>query len=282
MIKKSIVLISVLFLGFVSHSLFAQTIKVQTLSSAPTLDGVDREWKGPYIAIPLTKTKPDAKSDVQSVSLQVGVFGDEVYVIAQWKDSTEDNTLHKPYVWDASKSKYGKGTQKEDRFAMQFAVEGDYTTDWFSGNTFTADMWHWKASRSNPLGLAHDKMTLIGTKKSKKAYRVTAKNGKTIYIHRPSDQGDKLYFTKRYSKKEKDVMPKYILNKNVQGSITDIKANGVWKNGTWTLEMKRKLNTGNSDDVVLKKGKSIKAGIAIFNHSGNDDHNFSRVLTLQF
>lgn len=77
-------------------------------------------------------------------------------------------------------------------------------------------------------------------------------------------------------------MPKYIVNKNPTGSIADVKAKAIWGNGMWTLELSRKLNTGNSDDVVFQSGRALKGGIAVFNHSGNDDHNHSETINFQF
>jgi len=77
-------------------------------------------------------------------------------------------------------------------------------------------------------------------------------------------------------------MPKYVNTENPTGSIADVKAKGVWANGMWRLEIKRKLNTGNPDDVLLKKGETLKVGIGIFNRSEADDHNISETLDFQF
>jgi hypothetical protein len=265
-----------------SGSVLAETITMHQLSAAPRVDGSSADWNGVgNTTVKLRKTLPNGKSDVRSVSVKGGVFGDEVYFLLQWKDSTADKQ-HKPFIWDAGKNKYVGGKQREDRMAIQFAMEGDYTTDWASGNAFKADMWHWKAFRSNTLGLVHDKMTIIGVEPLKRAYKVAAENGRTLYIQRPSDAGTKLYTTKRYSKKEQDTMPKYILADNPEGSVSDVKAKGVWRNGVWTVEIKRKLNTGHSDDVVFAKGKAVKGGIAIFNRTGDDDHTISDTLTFKF
>ncbi len=265
-----------------SGSVSAETITMQQLSVAPSVDGSSADWNGlGNTTVKLRKTLPHGQSDVRSVSVKGGVFGDEVYFLLQWKDSTADEQ-HKPFTWDADKKKYVTGEQREDRMAIQFSMEGDYTTDWASGNVFKADMWHWKAFRSNTLGLAHDKMTNISADPVKRAYKVTAKNGRTLYIQRPSDAGTKLYTTKRYSKKEQDSMPKYILADNPEGSVSDVKAKGVWRNGVWTVEITRKLNTGHSDDVVFAQGKAVKGGIAIFNRTGDDDHTTSDTLTFIF
>ena len=260
----------------------AQTINVSDLSFEPTVDGSASEWSGlKSTTIPLIKTLPDGKSDIESVAVKFGVSGDNVCFLFQWNDSSHDRQ-HKPFVWDEAKGKYVAGSQREDRLAVQFAMEGDYDTNWLSGKEFKADTWHWKSARTNPLGVAQDKMTIISKNSIKKAYKGKAEDGSTIYIKRPSDSGDKLYKTKRYTKRAQPIMPKYIMNRNPQGSIMDVKAKGVWSNGVWTLEGCRQMNTGNADDVVFTKGGAIKGGIAIFNQSGDADHNHSETVTFQY
>ena len=258
-------------------SLSAMTVKVHSLASAPELDGQTKDWS----SISSTNIPVSGVIDVSNIAIKMGTHANKVYLLLEWSDSTNDDQ-HKPFVWDAKKKKYVAGPQREDRLAIQFGMTGDYDANWFSGKTYTADMWHWKAGRSNPIGYVHDKMTVITTDPVKRAYKAKAENGKTIYIQRPGDKGSKLYKTKRYSKKEKDMMPKYILTKNPSGSIADIKAKGVWANGKWTLELERAMNTGNPDDVVFQKGKAVKGAIAVFNRSGDEKHNISETLTFQF
>ncbi len=259
-----------------------QTITVSELSSPPVLDGSSSDW-GEFrpVSVPLVRNPENGFSDVAAVSVMAGIHGESFFLYAQWKDG-EENLIHKPFIWDEGEERYIRGPQREDRFSIQFAMEGDYTTQWFSGNEFKADMWHWKSSRTNPAGLAHDKMTIITAEPVKRAYKTTAKNGKTVYLYRPSDAGDKIYTSKRYSKKQDPVMPKYTVLRNTTGSIADVKAKGVWKDGMWHLEIKRLLNTGNDDDLVFEKGRSVKAGIGIFNASETTDHNISDILVFQF
>jgi len=256
---------------------FAQTIPVVELSAAPQIDGNAAEWQAyPAVDIPLT-----GELAVKNVSIKAGFVGDEVFLLLQWQDTTHD-AVHRPYAWNNAKGKYKETNQHEDRLAMNFAMEGDFTSDWLSGKTFKADMWHSKAARTNPIGLSQDKLTIITTEKSKKAYKATAANGKEIYILRPSDSGDPIYTTARYATKEKDVMPKYILHKDTKGSIADVKAMGVWKDGQWTLELKRKRNTDHSDDVVFTKGTVVPASVALFDRSIDEHHNISGTFNFQF
>ena len=267
---------------FAASPVFAETIVLKKLSSAPKVDGSANDWKRVKgVTVKLMKPLPQSTTETNAVTVKGGVFGDEVFFMFQWKDSTK-NDQHTPYVWDAAKNKYGKDPVMEDRLAVQFAMDSNYTADWFSGKGFESDMWQWKAARSNPVGLIQDKRVILSTTKLKKSFKATARNGKPIYIKRPSDKGGKLYKTKRYSKRDKDVMPKYKLNAKVKGSIADVKAVGVWKNGMWTVEARRKLDTGHSDDAVFTKGKSIKGGIAVFDHTGGPGHQVSKVLKFQF
>jgi hypothetical protein len=233
------------------------------------------------VQVPLSQTQPGIETPVPWVKVWGGYFEDHVYFFFRWPDETKDE-IHKPVIWNTETKKYQRGAQREDRLAIQFQISGNYSTDWTSGNEYTADMWHWKASRSNPLGLAHDKKTIISREKMLRSYKLPTHTGKSVYLSRPSDQGDKLYKSKRYSKKQQDLMLTYILTNNPTGSSTDVKAKGIWKDGYWNLELKRAVNTEHNDDVVFVSGQSISGGIAIFNHSENQEHTISKTLSFQF
>ncbi len=259
----------------------AQTIPVHALTAAPTIDGQDADWQAITAeTVPLAKNKADGATEVASIRVKAGTFGDEVFFCLQWADDDAD-TEHKPFVWDAAKNKYESSSQMEDRLALEFEMAGSYDANWFSGKEFTADQWHWKAARTNPLGLAHDKVTIITRSEQKKSYKAELESG-PIYILRPSDEGPDLYTTMRYSQKQAEVMPKYGLNYAATGSIADIAAKGAWADNTWTLELRRKLDTGHADDVVFTKGKAVPGAIAVFDQTGDDDHTISDTLTFQF
>ncbi len=269
--------------GLLPGAAAAATITMHPLSAEPVMDGEGKDWADvPVTTVALKPSHEGVSTAVSSVDIKGGVHGDYVYFFVEWKDSSEDK-MHKPWVWNKAKTKYGKGPQREDRFALQFVMEGDYSTNWLSGNEFRADMWHWKSTRSNPLDLVHDKTTIISAKKLLEARELPAEGGGKVYISRPSDAGDKLYKTKRYHKYEQDVMPKYILANEPQGSVADVKVKGVWNDGKWCLEIKRKRDTGHADDVVFPAaGGAVVGGIAIYDHSGDDDHVVSDNLVFQF
>lgn len=251
-------------------------IRVEPLSAAPVVDGDASDWKD-VAAQEIPVTGPLA---IASVAVKAGTHGERVYFLFRWPDPQAD-TEHKPFVWDATSGRYVKGPQVEDRFAMQLAMDGDFDVDWFSGKSFTADMWHWKAARSNPHGLAQDKMTIIGLEPVRKAYKAQTADGRDLYIQRPSDAGDKLYTTRRYRRFEGETVPKYILSSSVSGSVADVSAKGVWQDGYWTLELSRKLDTGHDDDVRLAPGMTLPGGIAVFERSMHGHHNISETLLFE-
>ncbi|MES9882563.1 MAG: ethylbenzene dehydrogenase-related protein [Sedimenticola sp.] len=269
-------------LGLLSSAVEAETVKVHPLSQAPVVDGLIDDWnKIPETTIPLRPIITNTAVEAKKVMLKAGYFADTAYFYLRWPDS-EENRVHKPYVWNKQKKRYVRGPQREDRFSMQFAMEGEYTTDWPSADHFKADMWHWKSARTAPLNIVHDKMTIVSGKPLIRATQLKRPDGGITYVLRPSDAGIQPYTTKRYRNLEQQEMPKYQLNPEVSGSVADVKAKGRWSNGFWHLELSRKLDTGNEDDAVFKTGESLPGGIAIFDASETDDHAISDTLNFQF
>lgn len=257
-----------------------QVIPIVKLKSAPLTDGSGEEWKEiPSVEIPLVYLgKPDL---VKTVSVKAGVYADEVYFYSEWEDSTED-TLHKPNAWNEAKQKYVEGSQREDRFALEFAMQGDYDANWFSGKEFKADMWNWKAGRTNPINISHDKMTIISRQVLAESYKGILPDGSPIYIQRPNDSGEEPYEAKRYFKKQQDLMPKYMPREQLPKGTDDIKAKGLWKDGKWHLEQSRKLDTHQADDVRFTLDSPVKGAIAVFDHDDNERHYISQTLLFQF
>lgn len=263
-----------------------QIIKVVKLSSAPTLDGSASDWGS--VPANTIKVAPAYTGDDKArygkgeAIIKAGYFGDSVYFIVQWKDSTH-NATHKSFKWDKDQQRYKPGKDREDRFIFKFAMSGKYSTNMLAGWPSVADIWHWKAYRSNTVGLAHDKSHIVSMTKIAKSKKYMGVNGKEIYISRPGDKGGKIYSSKRYTEKVKEIMPKYIVNQGVTGSVADVKVKGVWKDGMWTLELVRKMDTGDHvSDVVFSSGASIKGAIAIFDGVGDWHHSVSDTLLYQF
>ncbi len=272
---------STILLFWLSPLAYSQTIVISALDQRPVLYGIYSDWSlVTEYTIPIQPNSPSYSSETTEVTLKAGHFESEIFFYLSWKDSSE-NLIHKAWNWDELKSRYVMGPEREDRLAIQFEMEGEYSTDWANANDFKADMWHWKSSRSNPIGLIHDKYTVLSSNKLLRAAALPSADGGKRYVLRKNDSGQPLYHTLRFGKKQQEVMPKYELLEP-EGSIADIQAKGVWKAGNWTLEIRRKLNTGNDDDVQFELGKSYAGGIAVFNSIHLLNSEVSDTLQFQF
>ena len=57
-----------------------------------------------------------------------------------------------------------------------------------------------------------------------------------------------------------DLLPQY-LQREPEGSAADIQAYGRYVDGYWVVELRRKLNTGNADDKVLRPGTAYPSDL---------------------
>lgn len=157
----------------------------------------------------------------------------------------------------------------------------------------TIDMWHWKGVRTNPLGLFDDQYvdSVADPKKNKNWGRHgDSKDGGGYANNKTEDGKLPLYMNSPYSDEYKymvvpwqraefndtfnpgDVIPGINLNSFYGGNRTDIQVKGAWKEGKWTLEVKRALVTRGkgsaTQDVQFKdKRKPYYFGISVFDNS---------------
>lgn len=237
------------------------------VSSAPTLDGDinDAVWEG---------IKPDV---IHDYTASVNFFmksvytDDKIYFCIQYKDTAE-NSFHKPWLWNKAKSEYFSGPHREDTFVFKWnMMDKPVNLSNFSEDLYTADVWYWKANRTNIAGYADDKKQILSDKKGKKATETVTASGKKRYLFRKSDAGKPAYkeIKKAPTNFTTPLVTRYEPAKPV-GSRSDIEAKGVWKNGFWTIEFARKLNTGHSDDIQFdpKSGNGYLFGVSIYSLYG--------------
>jgi hypothetical protein len=65
-------------------------------------------------------------------------------------------------------------------------------------------------------------------------------------------------------------MPGYEINPAAEGSIADVRAKGVWRDGRWYLELSRRLDTGHDDDVAIPATGTIEIAVAVFDGLSNN------------
>lgn len=264
----------------------ARTLNVPVLSADPVVDGQVAEWPGLTKQVFMTTVNPALEQDpgnvtgMVDVEIRVGVFGDRFYLAARWPDKAAD-TSFRPWRWNDTS--YQKDKKKfDDGFAVRFQLDGDYDSCMLSNKDYRVDLWHWSAGRTNAAGLAEDRHQTITQKPIEGAAEYDSPFG-VVYIMNRSDAGDAFFINNKAPKLHQgDEVPSIALTGKISGSIADVVAQGVWKEGYWYLEMSRLLNTGHDDDAILGQGKTISSAIAIFNHAANEHKSVSDTINLVF
>jgi len=163
------------------------------------------------------------------------------------------------------------------------------------------DLWQWRAARSNAVGYASDDWVLeyrngdagrspfFSTPKPQFMYdekitgfraipaaALAARMGQAALIEKKTavalDANAKFAVG--------DLLPQY-LQREPAGSAADVQAFGRYTDGYWIVELRRKLNTGNADDKVLRPGTAYPIGFGIFDDTvSNRRHYVTLPLTL--
>ena len=268
------------------HSCLAQEAPLVWTSThtsmAPRIDGrIDSGWSN---AKALTVTIREAIGGGASMDVVLRALhtNDSLYVLAQWPDTTRSD-MRDPYIWNKDTNQYERPTKADDQFAIEFPLEGDFLISMLpEEHAYTADVWHWKAGRSNLDGWVDDKRHIISNVPVEKAKEYSMGGHTTVYISRPMDEGQAAYRTKPDPKAYAgDVIPSYEAQQP-SASLTDIPGKGIHNGTGWTLELTRKFNTGNSDDAVIDPEQSIICAIAVLNDELYWNHSVSQEISLRF
>lgn len=256
--------------------------------TAPVIDGVvDDVWNDAQMI-----------STYKGVELKAIYDDNNIYFLAQWEDG------HNLYTGSAAPShsvkkkwwtnQNGEWSQSgnEDRFGFMFDA-GDangatcakmcHSTGEHKTADGNVDVWHWKAARTNPIGVTDDKWWSTSGRGS---------DSKTIsaYSDNKSSDGNYPLYSGPITDNSFIIIPEgstidsletniintneypgYILNANADGSrFADVMSKGIFDpaSGKWTLEFKRAFDTGNSDDVVFTNNSEVKFTTATFDNTG--------------
>jgi len=250
----------------VSVAFAAVDIPSVKVDKAPVVDGSagDAVW---------SSVKPIAIADSASgkkILFRSVYTADKVFFLVQFPDAAQ-NFLHKPWVWNAAEKKYATGSPREDTFVFKWSMmDKDVDLSSFSDDSYRADVWYWKANRTNPAGFADDKTQVLADTPSKKSKEKVSSTGKKRYLSRISDAGKAPYNTYKPTAFEGDLIDAFPVGVP-DGSRADVHAKGVWQGGFQTVEFARALNTGHDDDVPFDSasGKAYLFGVSIFSLYGN-------------
>ena len=134
---------------------------------------------------------------------------------------------------------------------------------------YQADIWFWKAHRTDHAGFADDKIQHYTTTRDKKAKMLISSEGNVFYLQREGDAGDPAFQPLLYAGYVREQMPKYELV-TPAGSRADIRAKGEWQAGNWTIEFSRQLDTGHHDDVRFELSGRYPFGVSRYEIAGRD------------
>lgn len=239
------------------------TISCHFVGQAPVIDGdlSDPAWASSE-SVPIQDNVANLQHDFNCVH-----DGQRIYLGVAFPDTTESRN-HKSHMWDNERSRYRIGPQREDTLIIKWGISGN-TTDLSLSATaaYKADIWYWKAHRSDHAGFADDKHHSFSKNRERKSKPIFSRDGQQFYLRRKGDDGDASYRTIVHTQYTDDVLNGFKLGLPTK-SRADIRAKGQWSNNRWHIEFSRNLITGHSDDVQLNVGQSYHFGVSRYEIAG--------------
>ncbi len=223
-------------------------------------------------------------------------------------DATGDRVKQHPLFGDAGMKesdirKYLASTRTDDKASWDKTISAQEIAKIKATGGFL-DLMQWRAHRSGPVGMADDGYVLeyrnFDQGKNPFAWNVDRKAMTPLNMFdaakvgaralRAEDIGNPakpaaiirevnaVPFDPKAAWKEGDILPGRLLSRtDAKDSAADNDyAQGVWKDGTYTLVWRRKLDTGHpADDKIMKVGGTYTVGLAI--HDDNVTTRFHHV-----
>ena len=252
-----------MFLALTSSSPAEEHLISVLSDKEPVVDGRS-QGDGWNLAKPVTVR--DGVSDI-NITLRSVHTDSFIYFLVTFPDADESRQ-HRPWTWNDNAGMYEVGPEREDCFVFKWFMEsdpGDIHID--SDEPHTADTWFWKANRTDPLGYADDKIQRLVHRKLKKGAALKSRTGKTIYLQRLGDQGQSAYFDRIFVDYQGPVLQRFE-HRIPSGSRADIRAKGRWKDGFWTIEFSRRLDTGHFDDIQFDPEMTYVFGVSRYEVAG--------------
>lgn len=224
------------------------------VTDVPTIDG--RADESVWDAAPAVTTLDF--SSQREITLKSVHTATQIFFLVTYPDSTPSET-HKSWGWDAKDGIYKQMEDREDVFLFKWSLVGnDVSLAFRDAQPHHADIWYWKARRTNPSGYADDKWQTLSPEAHKEAKRVPSTTHSVLYLRREGDAGQSAYEEKLIYEYQGDVVPRFYPGQP-QGSRADVRAKGLWHDGRWTIEFARQLQTGHADDIAF-----TRSGVYLF------------------
>lgn len=192
---------------------------------------------------------------------------EKVYFLVTYADKTESRD-HKLWTWSSIEDIYVEGPQREDTFVFKWSMEDhDVDLSVYADNDYKADIWFWKAGRTDPVGYADDKLHILSHNQDNKSAEMETRTKHRMFLTRTGDEGLSAYHSTFPVEYTEDVQRKYIYRQPTL-SRADVIAKGEWGHGLWVIEFCRNLKTGNEDDVQFELKKDYSFGVSLFEIGG--------------
>ncbi|MHA2224926.1 MAG: ethylbenzene dehydrogenase-related protein [Candidatus Hodarchaeales archaeon] len=297
----------VVIVAFLTFSIFLLTSNM----GVPNADNTLTAYKGSgSVTLDATATESfwdDAASlvlsDVGSSTVDITLLakhdGTYLYVYANWTDATKSDTRK---GWEYNGTHWSNVGGNEDR--LNFAWSNDSLVSPVCGHNpgdssgLLFDVWHWKATRTDPAGWADDKYwdgsgrhsdakTAGGYKENSVVYQaadaaeITSKLGNSSSVSSFSND-DRPYWDASgnviawsngvNSTTLSDTITGYKTDLPT-GSRGDVNVASNHDGSAWHVEYKRKLDTGNlADDIAFEVGTSYTFYVSFHDNSGDNNH----------
>ncbi|RMG86583.1 MAG: hypothetical protein D6708_14090, partial [Candidatus Dadabacteria bacterium] len=255
----------------------AGTVKAVRVAALPEADGNpgDEAWgRVPEATVPLLGTEKELR-------VRAAHDGRDIVVLVRWNDPTRD-ALYRPWVWDPSRNAYRQNEQADDGLAFAIYANGEIADPcMLQGLDLQADMWIWRAFWSELTGYASDGRLQISRTRMPRSNPYPARDGSgQLWIREEPDVGAYPWSFFVPVEFQGAVVASYKPSR-AAGSRADVRARAAWVDGVWTVEFKRRLDTGNEDDVALKPGLVYSTAFAVYDRAEKDRHATTGVVRLE-
>lgn len=260
-------------------------LEAVSLGDQPAVDGRGLEWEDVPEAVvalwPTVARDPDNHLGPVDLRIKAGVFEETLYLMLNWPDPLP-NATHQSWVWDFTMNRYRPGNDLEDRLALRFGLNEGFAACPLTGPPQLADLWIWRAARSNPAGYALDAVHVVKDSPISDGRPWRLPDGSVRWIGIRPDEGEDFTYTLTYSGYKGDIVPRFIVKKaeKLKGSRKDVKAKGIWLEGFWTLELARAFDTGSPDDIVFRLGEVVELSISASNRGEGAHESVSPLIKL--
>jgi len=280
------------------------TIISKNIYRSPIIDGRTSgiEWVGADSLSVIASGGDNFPNEMTQVKMKSFHNFQYIFFLFQWADpepSFNRSVIKTDSGWIELKSEFspfGESVYFEDQLAISFHKSNSgCAQSCHLGNSIragshytqgdTADLWVWKAVSTNPASEGDDGWWGAKLNDSVGGRHFDNSPGGG-YISNLNEEWDEPYFLPGHHAFDNWIWTqsdKYLpyrasldnyqigatlpgmLVSRFTGDRSDLYAKGEWRNGVWTLELSRRINTGSPFDAVLRNEVTI--GLAVFNNS---------------